>query len=407
MDKIAQEVDELYKANFGKIVASLLYASSSIDPETAEDLVQDSFASALTDWKQNGVPSNKVGWIYKVSKNKALNRIKRDKRVEALSERTKVESFELRFSDSATNDQQLTLLFACAHPDLSPKSQVVITLKYVLNLKVDAIAKALCMTIDGIDKLLFRARQKIKEERILLRESHALALIPRLPIVHKIIYLTFNEGYKSLSNDQILRNELCEEALLLNKALLDSSLANKDTLALYALMLFNSARFESRFSATGDLLDLEQQDRSLWNQDLIFMASDFLRKSKDDAASSYHLEAAIACVHCTSRSFESTDWRTITGLYARLLKDYPSPFIELNYAIALYYYGDKESAFSILNELQRHPFLSQYYLLNSALGKLHRLEGNVVLARQYLVKALDQTHLTKERAFIQRTINEL
>lgn len=407
MDKVQHEVDNLYKEHFGKIVASLLYSSGSIDPETAEDLVQDSFTTALTHWRQNGIPTNKAGWIYRVCKNKALNKIRREKRIEALSEKTILDSFEVRFLESETDDLQLKLLFACAHPDLSPKAQVVITLKYVLNLKVDAIANTLGMTIDGVEKLLFRVRQKIRLDKILLEEPHSLAWIPRLPIVHKIIYLTFNEGYKSFTNDEILRDELCEEALILNKSLLESSLANKETLALHALMLFNSARFKSRFSSSGELLELEKQDRSLWNKDLIFMAREFLKRSEDKTISSYHLEAAIACVHCTSESFESTDWKTITGLYARLLNVHPNPFIELNYAIALYYYGEKHLAFSILNELQRHPVLNQYYLLNSALGKFYHLEGNDTVARQFLLKAYEQTHLTKVKVFIQKMLDEL
>lgn len=204
MDKVQQEVDRLYKEHFGKLVASLLYSSRDIDPETAEDMVQDSFSSALINWRQQGIPLNGTGWIYKVCKNKALNKIKRDKRVEGLSENTNLESVEIKFSESVLDDQQLKLLFACAHPDLSPKVQVVITLKYVVNLRVEAIAKILAMTIDGVDKLLLRARQKIKDEKILLEEPDPAAFQLRLPSVHKILYLIFNEGYKTSWGKEIL-----------------------------------------------------------------------------------------------------------------------------------------------------------------------------------------------------------
>jgi len=405
VEKIQQAVDDLYKQHFGKIIASLLY-SFTIDPETAEDLVHDSFATALTHWRTNGIPENKAGWIYTVCKNKALDRFRREKRFVPLNT-SKLESFEAPFPESATYDQSLRMLFACAHPDLSPKSQVAITLKYVVNLKVDAIANSLGMTTDGVEKLLFRARQKIRSEKILLEEPHALALIPRLPIVHKIIYLTFNEGYKSFSNNDILRDELCEEALLLNKALLDSSLANKETLALHALMLLNSARFKSRFSDRGDMLELEKQDRSRWNKDLIFMGLDFLKRSQDQIVSTYHLEAAIAAVHCTSATFDSTDWKTIAGLYGRLLHDHPNPFIELNYAIAQYYNGEKAMAFDILNNLLRHPVLSRYHPLNTALGKLHHQEGNDELAGKFLLSAFQQASLPAEKKFIQKLMDEL
>ena len=407
MDKVQQEVDKLYKQHFGKIVASLLYSSRDIDPETAEDIVQDSFSSALIDWRLQGIPVNSTGWIYKVCRNKALNKIKRNKRLEPLSEKTDRGSVEIRFSESVLDDQQLKLLFACAHPDLSPKAQVVITLKYVLNLRVEAIAKVLAMTIDGVDKLLLRARQKIKDERIILEEPRPQAFKQRLPIVHKIIYLTFNEGYKSSGGKEILREELCEEALLLNKALMDSNLANKETAALHALMLFSTVRFKSRFAISGELLDLENQDRSLWNQDLIFLAHDFLTRSQSETISTYHLEAAIACLHCMAKSFALTDWKTIAGLYARLLHSNPNPFVELNYAIALYFAGDRQTAFKILNELQRNAFLSQYYLLNMTLGKFHHLEGDDSLAREFLLKAYHQTNFTKEKDFIQKMINKL
>jgi RNA polymerase sigma factor (sigma-70 family) len=405
MDSVQRETDHIYKQHFGKLVACLLYSSRDIDPETAEDIVQDSFSSALTNWRSQGIPANPVAWMYKVCRNKALNIIKRNNRLEPYSGQTNG-SVEIRFSDSALDDHQLKLLFACAHPDLSPKTQVVITLKYVLNLKVEAIAKVLAMSIDGVDKLLVRARQKIKTEKIILEEPHAQELKQRLPIVHKIIYLTFNEGYKSSGGNEILREELCEEALLLNKELLDKNLGNKETKALHALMLFNSARLKSRFSASGELMDLENQDRSLWNRDLISLGNHFLTESQGEPFSTYHLEAAIACLHCMAKSFEQTDWKTIAGIYLRLLSDHPNPFVELNYAIALYYAGDKSAAFKILDELQRHAFLSQYYLLNMALGKFHQLEGDQVIARQYLNKAYQQTKAKKEKEFIQKMINK-
>jgi RNA polymerase sigma factor (sigma-70 family) len=407
MDNVQQEVDNLYKQHFGKMVATLLYTSGDIDPETAEDIVQDSFSTALTDWRLKGIPTNTTGWIYKVCRNKALNIIKRDKLLEAFYEKAGEQSVDTRFNGSVLEDQQLQLLFACAHPDLSPKTQVVITLKYVVNLRVEAIARILGMTIDGVDKLLLRARQKIKDEKIILEEPHPQALKQRLSIVHKIIYLTFNEGYKSSAGKEILREDLCEEALLLNKALLDSKLGNKETKALHALMLFNCARFKSRFANSGELIDLENQDRSLWNQDIIFLANEFLTQSQCEAISRYHLEAAIACLHCSAASFELTDWGTIANLYARLLHMNTNPFVDLNYAIALFYAGDKQAAFKILNELQRHVFLHQYYLLNMALGKFHYMEGNNNLAKDFLLKAFNQTTAVKEKDFIQTMINKI
>ncbi len=407
MDIVEQEVNKLYKAHFGKMVASLLYSSSTIDPETAEDIVQDTFSSALTDWKRNGIPLNTAGWIYKVCKNKALNKIKKDKIIQTYSECTVHDSVEIKFSESVLDDQQLKLLFACAHPDLSPKTQVVITLKYLINLRVEAIAKILGMTIDGVDKLLVRARQRIKDEKILLEEPLPSALQTRISIVHKIIYLLFNEGYKTSWGKEIIREELCEEALLLNKALIDARLGNKETLALNALMLFNAARLKSRFSSSGELLDLESQDRTLWNSDLILLGCDSLNRSHDEILSTYHLEASIAYVHCMAKTFESTDWKTIANLYAQLVGKNPNPFVELNYAIALYHSGQKQDSFKILNELERHPLLRHYYLLSATLGKLYHREGENIIAKQFLIKAHQQTNDSKEKDFIKKKIDQL
>jgi len=406
MDKVQEEVNRLYKTHFGKMVASLLYFSGDIDLETAEDLVQDSFSAALTAWPKDGIPSNKAGWIFKVCRNKALNKIKEGKRFRTLFEDESFSYGEGKFSESAFDDQQLKLLFASAHPDLSPKVQVAITLKYVVNLKVEAIAKIFGMTVDGVDRLLVRARQKIKDEKLFLQETHLAALKWRLPIVHKILYLIFNEGYKSSWGKELIREELCEEALLMNKILLESRIGNNETAALYALMLFNAARFKSRFDASGGLLDLEDQDRSLWNKDLIALAHHFLEQSKGEIISSYHYEASIAYLHCIAKHFDSTDWVTISNLYLQLLQNNPNPFIELNYAIALYYSGERSKANTLLNHLQQNSFLNHYYLLNATLGKVNLLEGNYKKAKGFFLKTLEQTNFEVEKIFIRKMIDK-
>lgn len=406
MDNVQDQVDRLYKSHFGKMVSTLLYFSRDIDLDTAEDLVQDSFSAALVSWPKDGVPSNPAGWIFTVCKNKALNKIKEGKRFVNLFQEEATPPRDPAVRPSTLDDYQLRLLFACAHPHLAPKVQVVITLKYVVNLKVEAIAKILAMTVDGVDKLLIRARQKIREEKILFEEANAEALTSRIAIVHKIIYLIFNEGYKTSWGKELIREELCEEALLLDRALINSKIGNRETAALYALMLFNAARFKARFGPNGELLDLEEQDRSLWDSELIRLACHYLDQSRDGVSSSYHFEAAIAYLHCTAKSFAATDWTAITRLYHQLLKLHPNPFVELNYAIALYYAGQKTRAFKTLDSLLEHPFLSQYYLLNAALGKLHYLEGNVDAAKTFWEKTLRQTNSPAEKDFIQKMIGK-
>jgi RNA polymerase sigma factor (sigma-70 family) len=407
MDEVQHEVDHLYKSHFGKMVSSLLHFSDAIELETAEDLVQDSFSAALISWRKDGVPENPAAWMFRVCKNKALNKIKDSKRFSNLFTEETIHPGDPTLSKFPIDDSQLILLFACAHPDLPPKVQVVITLKYVVNLKVEAIAKILGMSIDGIDKLLVRVRQKIMTEKILFFEPRPDQLDSRIHIVHKILYLIFNEGYKSSWGKQLIREELCEESLLMTRALQNSPVANNETSALYALMLFNAARLPARFGINGELLDLEEQDRCLWNRELIQLAFIYLNQSKGEMSSMYLYEASIAGMHCSSDSFAATDWNTITRLYSLLLKNYPNPFVELNYAIALYFAGQKMAALTILHNLETKPFFHEYYLLHATLGRIYFAEGNPGLAKKYLTETLRLTSSPAEKEFIQRHIKKV
>jgi RNA polymerase sigma factor (sigma-70 family) len=407
MDEVRLAADKLYKSHFGKMVSSLLHFSDALDLEAAEDLVQDSFSAALVSWRKDGLPVNPAAWLFKVCKNKALNKIKDSKRFSNLFKDEVIYPDDPVLSKFPLDDQQLILLFACAHPDLSPKVQVVITLKYVVNLKVEAISKILGMTIDGIDKLLVRVRQKIKNEKILFFEPVAEELESRLHIVHKILYLIFNEGYKSSWGKELIREELCEEGLLMTRSLLNSRIGNKESSALYALMLFNASRFKARFGIHDELLDLEEQDRSLWNRELMQLAFFHLDQSRGEMISAYHYEASIAGMHCSAESFAATDWKNITLLYKLLLKINSNPFVELNYAIALYYAGLKNEALAILHKLEAEPFFNQYYLLHASLGRIYLSEGNNVLAKKYFSETLKLTGSPAEKDFIQRLMKKV
>ncbi len=407
MDEVRLAADQLYRSYFGKMVSSLLHFSNSIDLQAAEDIVQDSFSSAIISWGKDGLPDNPAAWLFRVCKNKALNKIKTSKRFSGLFMNEAIRPDDPVISKFPLDDQQLILLFACAHPDLSPKVQVVITLKYVVNLKVEAIAKILGMTVDGIDKLLVRVRQKIKNEKIFFFEPRAEELNSRIHIVHKILYLIFNEGYKSSWGKELIREELCEEGLLMTRALTKSTIGNKETSALYALMLFNASRFKARFGTQDELLDLEEQDRTLWNQELIQLAFVHLELSRGEMISAYRYEASIAGMHCIAESFSTTDWKTITILYELLLKINPNPFVELNYAIALYYAGLKNEALAILHKLEAAPFFNQYYLLHASLGRIYFNEGKNVLAKKYFMETLRLTGSPAEKGFIQKLMEKI
>lgn len=407
MDSVARAIDQAYKEHFGKMVGSLVWSFKTMALENAEDIVQDAFTTALREWNENGIPSNAAGWLYRVCRNRALNDLKSQGKTCELTGRENLAGPDSEDSESSLNDHQLKMLFACAHPDLSPKTQVVITLKYVINLRVETIAKMLALTVDGIDKLLGRARKKIQNDSILLSVPSDAALRPRLPIVHKVIYLVFNEGYKTSSGMKVMREELCEEALILTKSLLHCKLSNQETLSLYSLILFHAARFNSRFSADGSLTDLETQDRSKWNSDLIRLGTYYLQQSASDQSSKLQIEASIAYLHCTAATFQSTDWATICKLYSTLLSDNNNPFVELNYAIALYFLGEKEKSFQILTALEQHPYMRNYHLLNATVGRLAAREGQYAKGREYLARAAAQTKVSVERDFILLEIQKL
>ena len=267
------------------------------------------------------------------------------------------------------------MLMACCHPHITPKAQVVLALKYVSNLKVENIALQFGAELEAIEKMLYRARQKIKSEALILSANLYGYSAERLSVVHKVIYLIFNEGYKQPGEKISQGKMMCEDALMLNKFLFDSPVCNSETKALQALMLFNIARFDARFDAQGNAVELEYQDRSLWDHSLIQLAHLLLTESEDSAFSPYHLEAAIACVHCAAQKFEDTDWSAICKYYEVLLKVYPSPFAEINYAVALQYNHQNEKAFRILMDLHRNPYFNKLPILAISIRKYYERIG--------------------------------
>jgi RNA polymerase sigma-70 factor (ECF subfamily) len=404
MKEEQQAIDKLYKSHFGKLVTAMLQFSRDLDLATAEDLVQDAFCSALSSWQITGIPDNPAGWMYKVSRNNALNFLKRNSTFKNPFGEDNPGDEVTEANEDLFDDRKLYLLFACAHPRLSSKMQVVITLKYVANIRGESLARALGITIDGIDKVLSRAKSLIRMESIFLKEPTPQQLRTRLPIVHKIIYLIFNEGYRAGSGKEIIREDLCEESLIMTKSLLDNHICNGDTAALYALLLFNAARLGARRTVAGELLDLQEQDRALWDRDLIALGHYYFNQSQiSGEISSYHYEAAIAYLHSHAKSFADTDWTTITQLYTKLLHGNPNPFISLNYAIALYYHGQKAAAFDVLEGL-RNTFLEQYYLLHAALGKLYLLDGQHDKSDYYLNKALSLTSFQAEKDYVSKML---
>jgi len=398
MIEVQNEIGALYKENFGQLVSLLLLRFPGLSIESAEDAVQDAFAEASALWPRSGIPQNRAGWLYTVSKNRSINQSKRSKRNEALSSAVEVPVHIEEVAEHHLKDARLQMLLACCNNHLAPKTQVILALKYVANLRVKNIALQLGEKEDAIEKMLYRARQKIKEESLVLSSATEYYKKERLSIVHKVIYLIFSEGYKH-SGCQIKQGEeLCEEALLLNKYLFDSPLCNAETKALQSLLLFNIARFPARFDAEGKVIELEHQARHLWNREMIDLAKQFLHDSKAPTFSPYHLEAAIACVHCSASRFEETNWADICKYYEVLLTIYPSPFAEINYATSLLYTRQFEKAYRILDGLNRNPWFNRSHILNTALGKYFEQLGNKEKARVFFEKAAEIVRIPGSRS---------
>jgi len=369
MNECDRRIEILYKERFGQLISLILQRFRHLPIDWAEDIVQETFTAAAVHWPKTGIPENPSGWLYQTCKNKSINLLKKSSKTTDLSLANTVSVPAEEISEDGFKDAQLRMLMACCHPHLTPKTQIVLALKYVANLKVENIALQFGAEPDAIEKMLYRARQKIKSESLILSTGLYGYSLERLSVMHKIIYLIFSEGYKQ-SGEKISQGKiLCEDALMLNKFLFDSPLCNPETKALQSLMLFNAARFNARFDAQGNAVELEYQDRTLWDQSLIDLAGFLLTESEDAVFSPYHLEAAIACVHCAARRFEDTDWGAICKYYDMLLKVYPSPFAEINYAVALQYNNQNDKAFRILMDLHRNPYFNKLPILELTIQK--------------------------------------
>jgi RNA polymerase sigma-70 factor (ECF subfamily) len=369
MNEFDKRIEVLYKERFGQLISLILQRFRNLPIDWAEDIVQEAFTEAASRWPKAGMPENPSGWLYQTCKNKSINLLKKIAKTTDLSLADTASVTPDEISEDGFKDAQLRMLMACCHPHLTPKTQIVLALKYVANLKVENIAQQFGAEPDAIEKMLYRARQKIKNESLILSTGVYGYSMERLSVMHKVIYLIFSEGYKQLGEKISQGKMMCEDALMLNKFLYDSPLCNPETKALQALMLFNAARFDTRFDAQGNAIELEYQDRTLWDQSLIELAGFLLAESEDAVFSPYHLEAAIACVHCAARRFEDTDWEAICKYYDMLLKVYPSPFAEINYAVALQYNHQNEKAYRILMDLHRNPYFNKLPILELSIRK--------------------------------------
>ncbi len=375
----------------------------------AEDIVQDTLIEAIKNWSYKGIPENPVAWLYKVARNKAINEHKRagyHQQYEAISRREPDRQATpdlAMFSEQEIVDDQLRMIFCCCHPSISSASQAALILKTLCGFSIAEIAQAFLTNPERIHKRLVRARRKIRDNRVSFEVPAGADLAPRLGTVLEAIYLLFNEGYKASSGKNLIRYDLCEEAIRLAKLITEHPLFGErpSVYALLSLMQLNASRFDARQDQDGNLLSLAEQDRSRWNYAMVKEGFINLDKAiRNGEISLYHLLASISACHCSARDFAATDWATILALYDELLRILDTPIVRLNRAIALAKVTNAAIALEELGRIGVEESLSTNHLYYSTLADFHMQLGHWALAISALEAAINYSPLESEKNYL-------
>lgn len=389
-----QLIDHLFRKEYGKLVATLtrLFGTSHI--QLAEDTVQEALIAALNNWGTEGIPENPTAWLIQVAKRKAFNELKRNQMIQVHHQKHTfgnsgpVEIGNI-FLKEEIEDSQLRMIFTCCHPSLNEASQIALTLKTLGGFGVKEVANALLTSKSTINKRLFRAKTSIRNSNIPFVIPTGKELNNRLETVITTLYLLFNEGYNSSSGNSIIQKELCLEAIRLTKLLVDRFVHNHQLNAFLSLMCFHVSRFEARIDDRGGIILFEEQNRSLWNKDLINKGIQYLQRSMhSDNLSAYHIEANIAAQHCLAKSFGTTNWQNLYDNYQLLAKLKPNPIIQLNLAIIQSKLKGLDCSLMELEKLEQYKVLENYHLLPATQGIFYMKKANYHKAIKYLNKAL-------------------
>ena len=418
-EQIRELLDSLYRVDSGRILATLIRLLGDFD--LAEEAMHEAFAAALSLWPRSGVPGNPRPWLISTARFKAIDTLRRRARFDA-SQDELVRYLEAQWSsaerskeedsleDDSLEDDRLRLIFTCCHPSLAPEAHVALTLREVCGLTTEEIAKAFLITPRTLAQRIVRAKAKIRETPIPYEVPTPQELPERLGAVLQVIYLVFNEGYSAAAGAEVTRAELTGEAIRLGRLL--TELRPEPEVVrnhgLLSLMLLQESRHAARTSPTGELILLENQDRSLWNREQIAEGVALLEKAlKSRRFGSYTLQAAIAAVHAEAESVAATDWRQIVALYDRLLRIQPSPVVQLNRAVAIAMRDGPEAGLTHIDAVLEHGELANYYLAHSARADMYRRLGRTAEARSSYEKALALTQQEPERQFLQERIRQL
>jgi RNA polymerase sigma factor (sigma-70 family) len=409
-----QLVDHLFRHEAGKMIAVLTRIFGIHNLELVEDTVQETFLKALQVWRFNTMPDNPSAWLMQVARNKTVDLIRRQQKLADISGELQLRlqcdtenAIQHFFLDTEIADSQLRMIFTCCHPALSPEDQVALTLKTVSGFGVQEIARALVSNEAAIQKRIYRAKEYIRTNQIQFEIPAGLALAERLETVYTVLYLLFNEGYSSLKSDELIRHDLCAEAMRLCKLLTEHKLgAEPSCFALLSLMCFQASRFDSRLGEEGTIILLQDQDRTKWDRELIGLGYHFLnRSSTGDFLSVYHIESAIAAEHCLAPDFESTNWDALLKLYNYLLERKPIPIVQLNRSVILARTAGLETAIDTILDIPNiKELLNRHYIYSAVLGDLYLKAGNNAEARLLLEKAYDLTPSLAQKKLFQEKL---
>ena len=409
-EQLSSTIEALYRSESGRILATLVRLLGGLD--LAEEAMHEAFAAALESWPQTGIPDSPRPWLISTARFKAIDGMRRRARLDgtqkdfALYTEARINEASLHneeIDDEEIEDDRLRLIFTCCHPALPPEGQVALTLREICGLTTEEIARAFLVSPATLAQRIVRAKAIIRDKAIPYQVPASQELPARLGAVLLVVYLIFNEGFSAETTGA----ELSREAIRLGRLLL-GLLPEPEVMGLLGLMLLHESRRAARTSSDGDLILLEQQDRSLWNRDQIAegisLTESALRSRRFGA---YTLQAAIAAVHAESPSVASTDWRQITLLYDQLLRVQPSPVVELNRAVAVAMCEGLEQGLALIDDLLAREHLSQYHLAHSARADMCRRLGRIPEARASYEEALTLAPQASDRRFLARRLAEL
>ena len=409
--QISELVDAVYRSESRRVLATLIRLLGDFD--LAEEALHDAFTSAIEQWPRDGLPSNPRAWLVSAGRFKAIDAMRRRARFDAslgeLAERLNADRSDnaTERDDEGIEDDRLRLIFTCCHPALPSEARMALTLREVCGLTTEEIARAFLSAPTTVAQRIVRAKAKIKSAKIPYQVPSRADLPDRLDTVLHVIYLVFNEGYSASSGNSLTRADLSGEAIRLGRLLVEL-LPEPEVVGLLALMLLQESRRVARASATGELILLEDQDRSLWNRDQITEGLALVRRAlSSQPVGPYTLQAAIAAVHAEAPSAAATDWGQIVELYGLLARVEPSPVIDLNRAVAVAMRDGPLAGLALIEALLARGDLEDYHLVHAARADLCRRLGRTTEAQVSYERALGLTQQEPERRFLRRRLQEL